>query len=383
MPHAVILGAGRIGRGFLGHLLHRGGYALTFVDAAASLAAQLQAAGGYRVDVAGRPEAGERIPVAAALALDGPGLGAAIARADLLACAVGAANLATVARVLAPHLSVRLERGPLDWLICENADRPAAAIRQELGGLGALLDRLGLVETQVLRSGMDPDPATRAADPLAVKVSDWWTLPCDADAFRATVPVVPGLSPRPDFGNELTRKIYTFNGLNGPIAYLGWARGHRLMDSAANDPALQDLLRLVREESAHGLLGEFSFDPTEHAAFQAIAWDKYRNPALADAIERNARDSARKLGARERLVGPALLALKHGREPRGYAAAIAAALAYDGSDDAGTRAVLADVAAGGPAAALARCAGLAPNHPLVALVTRAWQDSPHRLGAPS
>ena len=209
-------------------------------------------------------------------------------------------------------------------------------------------------------------------------------LPCDADAFRGPLPAIPGLSPRRHFEHELKRKLYTFNGLNGPIAYLGWARGHHLMDRAANDPAMQDLLLQVRGESAHGLIAEFGFDPVEHAAFQSIAWEKYRNPALADAIERNARDSARKLGAGERLVGPALLALKHGREPFGYAAAIAAALAYDGSDDAGTQAVRAEVDAQGPAAALYRHAGLAPGHPLVGLVLRVWHDSPtHRHGAPS
>lgn len=382
MPHALILGAGRIGRGLLGQLLHRGGYTLTFVDAAAGLVAALQANRGYLVEIAGQPAAGERIPVHEALTLADPALAAAVARTDLLACAVGAANLAAVARALAPHLPARLATGPLDWLICENADQPAATLRQALGPLDGLGGRLGLVETQVLRSGMDPGAAALAADPLAVKVSDWWTLPCDADAFRATLPAIPGLSPRHGFAPELQRKLYTFNGLNAPIAYLGWAHGHRLMDRAANDPALAEPLRLVREESAHGLIAAYGFDAAEQAAFQQIAWDKYRDPALADAIERNARDSARKLGRRERLVGPALLALEHGRLPLGYAAAIAAALAYDGSDDAGTRLVRAAVASGGPAAALARCAGLPAEHPLVALVLAAWNAStPLRLGS--
>ena len=377
MPHALILGAGRIGRGFLGQLLHRGGYALTFVDASPELVDKLLISRAYRVDIAGKPAATERIPVREALALNSPALGAAVAQTDLIACAVGAGNLAIVAKAMAPYLAARLSRGPLDWLICENADEPAATIRQELGRLGELGSRLGLVETQVLRSGMAPDPAAAELDPLAVKVSDWWTLPCDADAFRAPIPLIPGLAPKHNFGNELQRKIFTFNGLNGPISYLGWANGHRLLDRSANDPALQPLLKLVREESAFGLIAEYKFDPAEHAAFQQVAWDKYRNADLADAIERNARGSGRKLGATERLVGPALLALKHGRQPLGYAASIAAALAYDGSDDADTKSVLEDVASGGPAKALGRCAGLDPAHPLVMLVNEAWKKRSH------
>ncbi|HYE07735.1 MAG TPA: hypothetical protein VEL07_19610 [Planctomycetota bacterium] len=384
-PIAVIVGAGKIGRGFLGQLLHRAGYALHFVDGAPIVVDRLNAERRYRVDIAGRDEH-EYIPVAAAYRIDQPAAAAAaVAAAEVLVTAVGAANIAGAARFLAPLIAAREPGRPLNWLICENADQPARLIRATLldgddGRIARLMRAdLGIVETQVLRTGMDADPALAAREPLAVRMHDWWTLPCDGDAIRGPAPRIPGLQPKRDFAHELQRKIFTFNGLNGPIAYLGHANGYALMDQAATAAELQPILAGVLDESGHGLVRAFAFDPAEHRAFQQLAWRKYRDPALADAIERNARDSARKLGARERLIGPAALCQAHGREPRAYAIAIAAALAYDGSGDAGTLRVRATVRAAGPAAALAEFAGLAPHHPLSLLAVDAFDRRAYRL----
>jgi mannitol-1-phosphate 5-dehydrogenase len=376
---ALICGAGKIGRGFLGQLLHRSGYGLHFLDGAAAVVELLNREKRYRVDIAGRPEATEYIPVLSAHTLsDARGALDVLSRVDLMCCAVGAPNLVPLAKTLAPLLRQRVLSRPLDWLICENADGPGKTILNALleGADPVFTDfcakRLGLVETQVLRTGMPADAEIAKAEPLALKMHDWWTLPCDADAFRGPIPKIEGLQPKRNFGNELTRKIYTFNGLNGPISYLGYANGYRVLHESATAPELQPLFQQIMEESAHGLIAEFGFDREEHLRFQQLAWHKYRDPALADAIERNARDTARKLSPRERLLGPASLSLKHGRPPLGYAAAISAAIAYEGSDDAGTREVRELAASGGVEAVLAKFCGLKPDSELARLVTASY-----------
>lgn len=373
MPELVIAGAGRIGRGFLAQLFHRAGWSIACIDDDAGLVQRLNAAGGWRVEIAGRPEAGERIPLRAAVVLgDAAGVAALIAGADVLVGAVGARNLAALAQALAPALAARTR--PLDWLICENADAPARVLAQALDASGVMpadwRNRLGLVETQVLRSGMDPDPALAARDPLGLRMQDWWTLPCDRAAFRAAIPAVPGLEPKGNFAHELQRKVYTFNGLNGPLAYLGALRGQTCIHEPANDPVLHDLLTAIRTEVDHGLIAEFGLDVEDQRRFGALAWAKYRDPALADPIARHARDSARKLAPRERLIGPASLCLAHDRAPRACARAIAAALVYAG-DDPGSRQVADLRARCGGAAVLREICGLDPDHGLGALVVAA------------
>ena len=48
---AVHFGAGNIGRGFIGQLLHQNGFEICFVDTNAELIQQLNQDGGYRIDI--------------------------------------------------------------------------------------------------------------------------------------------------------------------------------------------------------------------------------------------------------------------------------------------------------------------------------------------
>ena len=342
MKRALICGAGKIGRGFVGQLLYQSGYELYFLDADVELVDLLNRRGGYRVEIAGRPELGEDIPVAGAFILQpNPALSQLIETTPVIFSCVGAQHITALAEFMQPLLEARRATTSINWFICENASGPAALIGQVLRAgantaLKTFLDKgLGLVETQVLRTGMEGN----STDRLEVRMQDWWSLPADADAISGSPPVIKGLQLRSNFRHELTRKLYTFNGLNGPLAYVGYAKGYRFLHEVAGDPTLADFFETIQQEASHGLIAEFGFDPAEQKIFGAIAWEKYRNPALQDTLVRNGRDTARKLRPDERLVGPACLCLKHGRQPVAYAAAIAAAIQYSGSTDVGTQQV--------------------------------------------
>lgn len=375
----LVIGAGKIGRGFIAHLFHRGGYQIWFLDASREVVALLNREKQYRVDLAGEPrDRTEYIPVAGAFALeDREKVLPVLASVPLVASSVGAAHVAGVAGYVRELLPAAGRQTPLNWLICENANHPARTIREVLlqnappAFAEFVRTRLGLVETQVLRTGMAARPEVLAAEPLALRMQDWWTLPLDGDAFIGAVPDVEGLSPRPGFANELTRKLYTFNGTNGPIAYVGWANGYRVLhESALAYPAY---FNQIQEESAFGLIREFGLDEKEQRAFMAMALKKYTDPALQDQIERNAQDSKRKLGKAERLVGPALLCLKHGRVPYAYARAIAAAYFYNGSADAGTQEVQAAVRRLGIREAVRAYSSLDASSPLYALIVESYE----------
>lgn len=335
----LIFGAGKIGRGFLGQLFSRSGYQLWFVDAFPELVMRLNAEKKYRVDLAGRDkDLTEYIRIEGAFTIDDAnGLAELFDKADIIVSSVGAANIENTARLVKKLLANTSRNRPLNWLICENASHPAASIRSVLledadeHFAKFVREQVGLIETQILRTGMDAGPAIIGQEPLALRMQDWWTLPCDKDAFVGPIPDVKGLVPKSNFSNELTRKLYTFNGTNGPISYIGWANGFKILHQAAM--AFQDFFSEIQEESAHGLIHEFGLDHNEQKAFMELAMKKYTDPALVDQTERNARDPKRKLAKDERLIGPALLCLKHGKRPEAYAKAIAAAYAYEGAND--------------------------------------------------
>jgi mannitol-1-phosphate 5-dehydrogenase len=375
----LIIGAGKIGRGFIAHLFFKSGYKLWFLDASGPLVTLLNKEKRYRIDIAGKgKDMTEYIDVEGAFTLEHSEQLAAILRdAEFLASSVGAANIESVAGFIKKLLITAGRSKPLNWIIAENANNPAKKIRDILlkdadpGFEDFVHARLGLIETQILRTGMPANEEVLLHEPLALRMQDWWTLPLDKDAFVGLVPEVYGFRPRSNFSHELIRKIYTFNGTNGPIAYIGWANGYHLLhESALAFPAF---FNEIQEESAFGLIREFRLDEQEQRAFMALALKKYTDPALNDRVERNAADTRRKLGKEERLVGPALLCLKHGKTPDAYAKAIAAAYYYTGSDDEGTREVQATIDRDGIEKAIQKYSAIDGSTPLYDLIIRAYR----------
>lgn len=375
----LIIGAGKIGRGFLAHLFYRSGYKIWLLDASNETVALLNKEKKYRVDIASEEsDVTEYITIEGAFSLkEKEKLAASINEFTVLVSSVGAANISIVAAYMRDVLLRADRKEVLNWIICENANSPAKKIKETLLQNADpvfaefVKTKLGLVETQVLRTGMPAKEEIIANEPLALRMQDWWTLPLDKDAFIGPVPEVEGFVPKSNFSNELTRKLYTFNGTNGPIAYIGWANGYRILHESAL--AYPEFFSEIQEESGYGLIHEFGLDEKEQREFMALAMKKYTDPAINDQIERNAADSRRKLDRDERLVGPALLCLKHGRTPSAYAKAIAAAYYYNGSADAGTQEVQETVHKDGIEKAIQKFSSIDETSTLYHLIVEAYK----------
>lgn len=373
---ALLFGAGKIGRGFIGQLLFRSGYSMTFVDPVRALVDQLNAAGRYPVSVQTTPPQTDEITGFRAICSgDRDPVIAAVAQHDLFFTAVGGANLPVVGRFLAEGLARRRSNGDVNVLLCENWKNPADDLRQAILQHAPddrfrawMAAHLGLVETQVLRPSFDPPPDIRARQPLAVWAQDWWILPCDADAIKGPVPAIQGLEPRPHFRHELIRKVYTYNCMNAVFAYLGWLRGYTFLHEAAFDDDIREIAIGACEESSRGLIAEYGFTPADQEEMKQVALRKYEDKRSPDPIERNARDSRRKLSPEDRLLGPAHLALKHGITPLNLALGVAAAIHYAGSDDAGTKHVQSLLKSSGLRAVIEQCSELKTESTLGTLI---------------
>jgi mannitol-1-phosphate 5-dehydrogenase len=383
----LIIGAGKIGRGFIAQLFYNSGYKLWFLDASKSVVELLNKEKRYRVDIAkdGKDET-HYIEVEGAFTVDEQEkVAGLLSRINIMVSSVGATNIEKITIFMRDIFIATRRKEILNWIICENANSPAKKMREVLlhnadAALESFVkDKLGLIETQVLRTGMLADAAITNNEPLALRMQDWWTLPLDKDAFIGPIPDVEGFIPKSNFFNELVRKLYTFNGTNGPIAYVGWANGHQILHKAAL--AYPAFFKQVQEESAFGLIHEFGLHEKEQREFMALAMKKYTDPTINDQIERNANDTRRKLSKEERLVGPALLCLKHGKVPDAYAKAIAAAYYYNGSNDEGTREVQQTVNENGIAAAIKKYSSINESSALYNLVLESYKSRSFILSA--
>ena len=129
----LIIGAGKIGRGFIAHLFYRSGYKIWLLDASKEVVELLDREKQYRIDIAGDSEdAMEYVRVEGALHLDDQEqVAQVLSKTDLIASSVGASNIESIAEYMKPLLASRGGR-PLNWIICENATHPAKTIKDIL-----------------------------------------------------------------------------------------------------------------------------------------------------------------------------------------------------------------------------------------------------------
>lgn len=129
-------------------------------------------------------------------------------------------------------------------------------------------------------------------------------------------------------------KLYGHNATHALMAYLGWMKGIEFISDAP-----EELVEFARaafiEESGGALIRKYEgvdplFTPAGYQAYVDDLMVRMTNPHLRDTVERVGRDPERKLGWSDRIVGTMRVALSQGVEPRRYALAAAAGLAFAG-----------------------------------------------------
>jgi mannitol-1-phosphate 5-dehydrogenase len=371
---AVHFGAGNIGRGFIGQLLHEAGYAITFVDIQDEVVAALKARGRYDVILADE-EDGTRITVDGVTALH------SIEEVDMVVERLAGADLVTTAvgppvlRILAPTIArgllerARSDRGPVNVIACENMIGGSQALRDHVmenvpDGEKEVVDGVsGFPNAAVDR--IVPEQTTTGVDVLVEPFYEWIV---DASQVAGDRPEVPGITYVEAIGPYIERKLLTVNTGHATIAYLGYAAGKRTIDEALRDREIHDMALKTLEETGLLLIREHDFDPDGHAEYRRKVLSRFENPRISDDVTRVARTPIRKLGHNERFVSPSLRLLEMGHRPVHLATVIGAILRYDNPNDPEARELQETVKAEGERAALARYAGIEEDHPLADLV---------------
>ena len=124
MLKAIHFGAGNIGRGFIGYLLAKSDYEVTFVDIAEPLVNDINKYKEYNVIILSDVKTEEKVKNIKAINLtDKEAVKKAVLDADLVTTSIGANNLKSTAGLLKEVLEERMTANdkPLDIIACENA----------------------------------------------------------------------------------------------------------------------------------------------------------------------------------------------------------------------------------------------------------------------
>lgn len=330
---ALIFGAGKTGRGFAAHLAFLGGYKIILIDKNMQLVADLKKANEYDVLILDNKKMSCTIHVSGAYHIEDISWQDDFVSTSLVFTSVFGNNLEALARYLAIALDKRCTENHtqvLTIITCENMTGAAGFLkRMVLKNIGKekekwLSECVGFSESIIFRTCLD---AGNDQPPLTIRAQNFFELPCDGDVIKEPLHVY-GLKPLRNFSNQLQRKIYTYNCINAIITYFGAIKGYAQLYEAGNDAEILETARKAAHETSLAQVAEFGFDSKEQQEWVEAAFAKFVDKNIPDPIERNGADPARKLARNDRLIGPALLALKHDIYPEGLLAGIKACFEY-------------------------------------------------------
>ncbi len=336
-------GAGNIGRGFIGQVFSDAGYRVGFVDINKEVIERLNLDGEYPVNVVTSGENTE-LTVKNVYGIDGADLEKVsdeIASCELMATAIGVNVLKFIAKPIAEGIKKRAASGaaPLNIIICENligADEYLRGlIEKEIPELTEYIRvNVGFIEASIGRMVPVMTEEKKKGNPLRVYVEPYNILPVDKAAFKGeTVNDVSNLYPFSPFNLFIQRKLFMHNMSHAICAYLGFLRDYTYIYEAVADfdikyvayKALTAMAVAVSEENSTDI--KMLLDHADNLLY------RFTNTALADTVARVGKDTKRKLGGNDRLIGALKLAEKHGVDAGYICIGVAAGMLFNPEGD--------------------------------------------------
>ena len=369
---AVHFGAGNIGRGFVGLLLHQAGYELVFADVAEDLISQLAAADSYDVHEVGEDPTVRTVDNFRALnsGTQEADVVAEIATADVVTTAVGPHILKFVAPVIAKGIAARAAGlAPLQVMACENAINATDILRDEVAAQwdSAAGDSSPRPFSRT-RPWTGSSPTRSPGKGLDVTVETFYEWVIDRTPFGGNAPVIPGATFVDNLEPYIERKLFTVNTGHASAAYFGFEAGLGKISEAMADQDVAADVRAVLDETKELLIHKHGFNREEQEAYVEKILGRFTNPHLPDTVNRVGRAPLRKLSRHERFIGPAAELAERGIVPEALLGAIAAALRFNDPADAEATELAQIVASSTAAEATEKVTGLTPGHPLFAAV---------------
>jgi mannitol-1-phosphate 5-dehydrogenase len=367
---AVHFGAGNIGRGFVGLVLHNAGYEVVFADVAAPLIDALAASSSYLVREVGVGAKTSTVDNYRALnsATHEAEVIAEIATADVVTTAVGPNILKFVAPLIATALSQRdpaLE--PLAVMACENAINATDLLRNSV--VDTIHDPSHLSRAVFANTAVDRIvPGQPEGAGLDVTVEAFFEWAVEKSPFGKDVPVIPEAHFVDDLAPYIERKLFTVNTGHATTAYHGFLAGATSIAEAIGMPEVLAEVRAVLAETKQLLVSKHGFTPEVQQEYIETNLARFANEELTDTVERVGRQPLRKLSRNERFVSPAAELAEGGHSTEALVRAMGAALKFDVPEDPQSVELLELLRTESAHGFVLQVTELEPSHPLFASV---------------
>jgi len=306
---AVHFGAGNIGRGFIGEMLYKNGFSISFVDVNDQIIDALKERGSYTIELA--DEAKGKVQVENVTGLHNiyevEAIIEAIKEADLVTTAIGPDVLPIISTRIAQGIDARQAAGitkPLDVIACENMIGGSSflysQVQKHLQDLDYAKEYIGFPDAAVDRIV----PMQKHEDVLFVQVEPFCEWVVEAGARKNQELELTGVHYVEELEPYIERKLFTVNTGHATVAYTGGQMGYETIDEAMQDYLVVAQLKAVLNETGNLIVNKWGFDKEEHEQYIQKIISRFQNKHISDAISRVARTPLRKLGSEERFIRP-------------------------------------------------------------------------------
>ena len=341
MNKAIMIGAGQIGRGFIGMELERAGYRVLFADINQSVIDDINARGEYTVSIADTNYVNRIVKNISAVSSLSPDFPAAFADRDvtLVCTSVGQTALIKIAPVIADGIRRRMEAGievPMNVIAVENAIGGTSQLKAHIysrldSNASDYSDRyIGFPNSAVDRIIPPNSAGLNAADVVVERYAEW---DVEKVGLRAEILSVNGLAVVDNLSAYLERKLFTLNGPNAVTACLGYLKGYKTVRDSLEDEEIYSVVWEMMIECGKMLERRHGFTSGEMLDYRTKLMQRFMNPYVIDSVTRVAREPIRKLSPNDRIIAPFNFAREYGIETGAYHTGIAAVLLYDNPED--------------------------------------------------
>jgi mannitol-1-phosphate 5-dehydrogenase len=375
---AVHFGAGNIGRGFVGLILHNAGYEVVFADVNAELIDALASSSSYLVREVGAGASTSTVDNYRAInsATHEADVVAEIATADIVTTAVGPNILRFVAPVIAAALAKRdASARPLAVMACENAINATDILKAEVAKVTDDTDLAKAVFANTAVDRIVPGQAEGAGLDVTVEAFFEWAV--EVGPFGDHVPVIPEAHFVDDLEPYIERKLFTVNTGHATTAYHGFIAGAKSISEAIGMPAVLAEVRAVLEETKALLIAKHDFQPEVQQQYIETNLVRFANEELTDTVERVGREPLRKLSRNERFVAPAAELAERGMSSAALVRTMGAALRFDVPGDPQSVELSGLLHSLSANDFVGRVMGLEASHPLYSAVVGVVQKEQH------
>ena len=341
MKKAIMIGAGQIGRGFIGMELERAGYHVLFADINREVIEDLQRRGQYTVCMLDTQKVETVVKNISAICSLDPSFPTAFADEELeLVCtSVGQTALAKVAGTIAQGIRLRCEAGicaPINIIAVENAVGGTSQLKTHIfSHLSDEMKRfaeknIGFPNSAVDRIIPKNKGDIHAGDVVVERYFEW-----DVERAPLKVDLLPidGLHIVDDLSAFLERKLFTLNGPNAVTACYGYLKGYDTIKASLEDEEIYAVVWGMMEECGAMLEKRHGFTAEQMLQYRCKLMERFVNPYIIDSVARVAREPVRKLSPQDRIIAPMKYAHSFGIATPAYYTGIASVLLYDNPDD--------------------------------------------------